>query len=100
MTGPSDSPSPVEPRKSIGVKIANSWNSYMGQVLRVLFGIPFVAFGGWIIFKDVAPDGHVELTTAAVGLTIAVLGAFIIDKDAILQFGDFAKNIIPTIRGK
>ena len=69
-------------------------------LLRVLFGLPMVAFGGWIIFKDVAPDGHVEITTAAVGLGIAILGAFLVDGAALKEFGEWAKNIIPTIRGK
>ena len=69
-------------------------------LLRVLFGLPLVAFGGWMIYKDVMPDGHVEIVTASIGLGIAVLGAFLVDGPAIKEFGDFAKNLIPTLRGK
>jgi hypothetical protein len=89
---------PDPPRTSKAVQIFEGFSIW--KLLKVLFGLPMVAFGGWMIYKDVAPDGHVELTTASVGLVIAVLGAFLVDGPAIKEFGEFAKGIVPTIRGK
>lgn len=89
---------PPDARTSKAILIFQGFS--LGKILRVLFGLPFVGFGGWIVYKDVAPDGHIELTTASIGLALAVLGAFLVDADAIKEFGDFAKNIVPTLRGK
>jgi hypothetical protein len=69
-------------------------------VCRAVVGIPLMALGCWIVIKDVEPDGHVELTTAIIGLIFCAGGGGILNFKVLSEFGDFVKNIVPTIRGR
>jgi hypothetical protein len=92
------SPTPDPARPSIPVAVTQRFDLWL--VCRAVIGLPLMAFGGWIVFKDVAPDGHVELTTAIVGMVFVAAGGGVLNFKALAAFGDFAKNVIPTIRGR
>ena len=88
-----------EPRKSIGAKVTEGYDK--GLLLRSLFGVPLVIIGaGMILYNLYMGKGHLELLTAVVGLIFVTGGAGVLNMKALNEFGDFAKNIIPTIRGK
>lgn len=96
MTGPVNE---QEPRKSVITKVTEGYN--LNFLFRALFGVPACLIGaGMILYSFYINKGHLELLTVIVGLTFVVGGAGVLNMKALREFGDFAQNIIPTLRGK